>query len=303
MAEEIKGRMEKGEAMQEEGDEEEPQVFAVKRGLSGWRFSRREFLAASSGVVAAVVAGATAGCQGQEETATPTQVPPTATEKPLPTDTPTTAPTDTPTATPTDTPTPTKTPTPTRTPTPTATPTPIVPAARFVADVTIPDGTVMSPGQAFVKTWRVENSGGVSWGEGTQLIFASGAQMGATSPIAIGDVAPGEMVDISADMGAPTEPGRYTGRWRLQAADGTAMMTLSVNIQLPELPGEAGEVPPGETGVNLTGPGGETRWMPCGSPIPPGWTCVCDCVTAPPACGCVGHCTCDPHTVHYWYPC
>jgi hypothetical protein len=300
MAEETKGKVEKTE---QEAAEEEPQVFALKKDLSGWRFSRRDFLLAASGAVAAVAAGAAAGCQGPEETATPTKAPPAATDTPVATDTPTAAPTDTPTATPTDTPTPTKTPKPTKTSTPTATPTPPVPAARFVTDVTIPDGTVMNPGQSFTKTWRVENSGIVPWGEGTQLVFASGAQMGGTSPISVGDVAPGETVDISADMVAPTEPGTYTGRWRLQAADGTAMMTLSVNIELPELPGEPGEVSPGETGINLTGPGGETRTMPCGSPIPPGWTCVCNCVTAPPACTCVGHCSCDSQGTHYWYPC
>jgi hypothetical protein len=294
---------EKTEEARQEEAEEEPQVFAVKKDLTGWRFSRRDFLVATGGAVAAAVAGAAAGCQGQEETATPTDVPPTAADTPVPTEPPTTAPTDTPTATPTDTPTPTRTPKPTKTPTPTATPTPTLPAARFVADVTIPDGTVMSPGQTFVKTWRVENSGIVPWGEGTQLVFASGAQMGATSPIAVGDLAPGETVDISAGMVAPAASGKHAGRWRLQAADGTAMMTLSVNIELPELPGQPGEVSPGETGINLTGPGGETRTMPCGSPIPPGWTCVCNCVTAPPACGCVGHCTCDRQSTHYWYPC
>ena len=31
--------------------------------------------------------------------------------------------------------------------------------SQYVADVTIPDGTVMSPGQAFVKKWQVKNPG------------------------------------------------------------------------------------------------------------------------------------------------
>ena len=274
--------------------EEEPQVFAVTKDLSGWRFSRREFLAATGGAVAVAVVGATIGCQGPQERVAPTQVPLAATDTPLPTDTPTAVSTDTPT--PTKTPTPTRTPTPTKTATPTATPTPVLPMAQFVADVTIPDGTVMSSGQQFTKTWRVVNSGTIPWGEGTQLVFAGGTQMGGSSPVSVGDVAPGATVDISANMRAPTEPGKYTGRWRLQAGDGTPMMTLTVNIQLPELPGQPGEVPAGQTGINVTGPTGETRTMPCGSPIPPGWTCVCNCVTAP--CGCHGH-----QTIHYWYPC
>jgi len=143
------------EATQEEATEEEPQVFAVKKDLNGWRFSRRDFLVATGGAVAAVVAGATVGCQGPQQAGTPTEAPPAATDTPPgPTDTPTALPTDTPT--PTKTPTPTRTPTPTKTPTPTATPTPPVPMAQFVADVTIPDGTVMSPGQTFKDLAREE---------------------------------------------------------------------------------------------------------------------------------------------------
>ena len=293
------------EETQREGKEQEkagqvPQVFAVTKDLNGWRFSRRDFLVAAGGTVAAVAAGAAAGCQGLEETATPMMAPPTVTDTLAPTKAPTLPPTDTPTATPTRTPTPTKTPTPIRTPTPTATPTPPLPLARFVADVTVPDGTIMQPGQSFTKTWRVENSGVLPWGEATQLVFSGGVQMGAASPVAVGNVAPGDTADISADMVAPAESGKHTGLWRLQAADGTAMMTLSVNIVIEAPPGQPGEVPPGETGINFKGPGGETRWMPCGSPIPPGWTCSCNCVTG---CSCVGHCSCDSQGSHYWYPC
>lgn len=36
-------------------------------------------------------------------------------------------------------------------------------ASTFVADVTIPDGTVMPPGFLFEKVWRIQNSGTVPW--------------------------------------------------------------------------------------------------------------------------------------------
>ena len=35
--------------------------------------------------------------------------------------------------------------------------------SQYVADVTIPDGTVMSPNAALVKTWKVKNSGTCDW--------------------------------------------------------------------------------------------------------------------------------------------
>lgn len=78
-----------------------------------------------------------------------------------------------------------------------------------------------------------------------------------------------------------------------------------------EPPGQSGSVAAGQTGINFTGPSGETRTMPCGTPIPPGWICTCNCVTVPAAkpkpkptpspCSCHGHVTSS--SGHYWYPC
>jgi hypothetical protein len=45
---------------------------------------------------------------------------------------------------------------------------------RFIADVTIEDNTVLSPNQAFRKTWRIQNSGSCTWSPGYRLIFDSG---------------------------------------------------------------------------------------------------------------------------------
>ncbi|MBX3081893.1 MAG: SH3 domain-containing protein [Anaerolineae bacterium] len=72
-------------------------------------------------------------------------------------------------------------------------------------------------------------------------------------------------------------------------------------------PGVKGTVQPGQTGINYT-IGGVTYTLPCGSPIPSGAVCVCNCVTAPQPCGCVGNTcgcvgnSCACNTIHYWYP-
>ncbi|HSJ57512.1 MAG TPA: hypothetical protein VLC95_10045, partial [Anaerolineae bacterium] len=61
--------------------EEEPQVYTVKKDLSGWQFNRRHFLAAAGAGAAAAAAGALAGCGTEPEpvviqvTATPSPVP------------------------------------------------------------------------------------------------------------------------------------------------------------------------------------------------------------------------------------
>ncbi len=74
--------------------------------------------------------------------------------------------------------------------------------------------------------------------------------------------------------------------------------------------GEPG-APPAEVEASTYTVRGVTRWLPCGSPIPAGATCICNCVA--PSCTCVGNCGCDGvcscagnncscNTVHYWYP-
>ena len=39
----------------------------------------------------------------------------------------------------------------------------LCPAATFVADVTIPDGTYINPGASFTKIWRLKNTGTCAW--------------------------------------------------------------------------------------------------------------------------------------------
>lgn len=92
-------------------------------------------------------------------------------------------------------------------------------AARFVRDVTIVDGTVMSPGQRFTKIWRLSNSGTTTWRD-TRLVFVSGAQMGAPDSVSVPTTAPGETVDITVPMIAPTEVGAHRGNWQMRTGDG-----------------------------------------------------------------------------------
>lgn len=41
--------------------------------------------------------------------------------------------------------------------------------AHFMGDLTIPDGTKVQPGTKFVKTWKIKNSGNISWRESTKV--------------------------------------------------------------------------------------------------------------------------------------
>ena len=77
-------------------------------------------------------------------------------------------------------------------------------------DVTIPDGTVMKPGEDFYKIWRIYNTGVCTWDEGYQLIGLSGtASLDAPQPAweVTDPIAPGEVVDIGVHLTAPLAEG------------------------------------------------------------------------------------------------
>jgi next-to-BRCA1 protein 1 len=93
--------------------------------------------------------------------------------------------------------------------------------ARFVADVTVEDGTNVNPSQALVKIWKLRNESTVAWPENTRLAFVGGDKLANVEAVAVPAVEPGAEVDIAVDMTAPSKPGRYVGYWRLAAPDGT----------------------------------------------------------------------------------
>lgn len=93
--------------------------------------------------------------------------------------------------------------------------------AKFVADVTIPDGTVIAPGAAFTKTWRLTNIGTATWTTSYKLVFESGEALGAKTSVAMPKtVKPGESVDLTVNMTAPATSGTFRGNWKLQNASG-----------------------------------------------------------------------------------
>lgn len=96
-------------------------------------------------------------------------------------------------------------------------------AAEFVLDVTAPDDTLYKVDDSFTKTWRLKNIGSTTWTTQYAVYFVSGERMNAPESVAVpSTVIPGQTVDISVPMIAPTDPGSYTGFWMLRNADGQA---------------------------------------------------------------------------------
>ncbi|HEY5982913.1 MAG TPA: NBR1-Ig-like domain-containing protein [Anaerolineales bacterium] len=109
--------------------------------------------------------------------------------------------------------------------------------AEYVADVTIPDGTIVSPGASFWKTWSVKNTGSCTWNSTYKFVFIDGDIMGGGYVYNFpGFAAPNDTVEIPIQLYAPTTTGSYTGYWKIQAPDKTIFgvgqydQSLSVSV-------------------------------------------------------------------------
>jgi len=91
-------------------------------------------------------------------------------------------------------------------------------SSRFVADVTVADGTRVAASERVVKTWRLRNDGEKAWPETCGLVFVKGDVMHQQSYVLIGAVQPGSEVDVSIPLIAPPLMGRFVGYWRLSTA-------------------------------------------------------------------------------------
>ena len=98
--------------------------------------------------------------------------------------------------------------------------------AQFINDVTIPDGTVMTPGQTFTKKWRIKNVGSCTW-TGFSLVFDSGDSMGAPANKPISDIGPGQEVDLEVALTAPTPAGSYRGYFRITTNGGVLVPVVN----------------------------------------------------------------------------
>ena len=145
---------------------------------------------------------------------------------------------------------------------PSATPTSNCNAMQFVADVTIPDGTIMTPGQNFTKTWRLKNVGTCTWTTSYAIVFSSGNSMNGPATQALtGNVNPGQTVDISANLTAPGSNGDYTGYWKLRDGSGVLFNQFYVQIKVQSPPTATNTLPPAIAQAALTSVGSEDGYV------------------------------------------
>jgi hypothetical protein len=101
----------------------------------------------------------------------------------------------------------------------------------YMSDVTIPDGTIVAPGETFGKTWLLQNNGTCKWTANYVITFASGDDMDGSTTAIDQAVSPGESAEISVTLTAPEDLDTYTGYWRMANEDGTEF-GVSVWVQV-----------------------------------------------------------------------
>jgi hypothetical protein len=102
---------------------------------------------------------------------------------------------------------------------------------QFVADVTVPDDTNMAPGQDFLKTWKVKNTGSCPWGAGYKLVYAYGDKMDGQAQPLTGVVQPGQEVEVSIQFKAPSAANQYLSAWQMSNPKGvTFQQAIYVKI-------------------------------------------------------------------------
>jgi hypothetical protein len=142
---------------------------------------------------------------------------------------------------------------------------------QFLADVTVPDGTALSPNERFTKTWRLRNVGTCDWA-GYRVVFVDGDSMGVLDG-PLPDTAAGQEIEVSFDLIAPDQPGDYRGTWQVQSPDGTNLGTLTCVITVDGDGGLATEEPRQEPTSISTRPHPGRRPKSGGST----WTCRASC--------------------------
>jgi len=92
----------------------------------------------------------------------------------------------------------------------------------LMEDVSIPNGTVLTINQGFVKVWHVKNTGSCAWTSDYQFVFGNGDPMGDQNKqlLTNGIVRPGEEADVSVNLVAPAVAGIYHGTWKIRDPKG-----------------------------------------------------------------------------------
>ncbi len=104
-------------------------------------------------------------------------------------------------------------------PRPTATPA-CIPQLRYLEDLSIPDGSLVRPGERLDKRWAVENAGTCNWDAAYTLRLIAGPALEAPEEQPLYPARAGTQAVIRVLFTAPQEPGTYRSAWQAFAPSG-----------------------------------------------------------------------------------
>ena len=113
---------------------------------------------------------------------------------------------------------------------------PVCMDSAFIADITLPDGTVVEDHAWISKRWSIQNTGTCTWDDGFSLQPVTGDAKG-TWVIDLKtykQVEPGEIREIEIDIKTGSKLGDWGGCWRMEGDNGYLFGTylcLLVNVQ------------------------------------------------------------------------
>ena len=110
--------------------------------------------------------------------------------------------------------------------------------AWWVADVAVADHTPIFAGQPFRKTWRLRNAGTSTWTSGYTLAFFSDQQMSGPASVPLPAAEPGEDVDVSVDLVAPTTTGISRSTWKPRSPQGR-FFDYAIYTEIDVLPAQS----------------------------------------------------------------
>jgi hypothetical protein len=136
----------------------------------------------------------------------------------------------------------------------------------YISDVTIPDNTVVSPGQVINKTWALMNTGTCAWTTAYSMVYVSGERMGGSATLLTQAVPAQQQGNVTVKLTAPTTAGTYTGYWRLANSQGSAFgQVVSVVIIVS---GSGTTTATATTGAATSAPTTAVVETPTGTPTP-----------------------------------
>ena len=92
--------------------------------------------------------------------------------------------------------------------------------ARFIEDLSIPDGSRVDPGGQIDKRWSVLNSGTCDWGPGYRLIRTDAGLLSGPAELALYPARAGEAAVWQVVLTAPREPGQHLASWQARSPTG-----------------------------------------------------------------------------------